>query len=93
MSGTDAASTRLTAKLIAELQARAETVGLVVTNRCQHCRAPLFDAKSVIAHAGPVCRKRHNPKNDPGATPAKKSRTRAAATIPNNPEGVQDDHQ
>lgn len=64
-------------KRIAELRAIAESLGLVVAARCKHCGAPLWNSKSLNAHAGPVCRARHE-KRGPGATPAKKSRTEAA---------------
>lgn len=77
-------SPKLTEKLAAELRARAETLGLVVTTRCRYCKAPLWDHRSVAAHAGPICRRRHE--NDPGATPAKKSRTEAAPITSNYQE-------
>lgn len=81
MTYPENAPPKISDRFIAELQARAELAGLVVTVRCRHCRAPLWDTQSVAAHAGPVCRRRHE-ESDPGATPAKKSRTRAARTIP-----------
>lgn len=52
-------STKLTEKRIAELRAIAESLGLVVATRCKHCGAPLWNVKSLTAHAGPVCRTRH----------------------------------
>lgn len=48
-----------TDKRIAELRAIAESLGLVVAARCKHCGAPLWNSKSLTAHAGPVCRARH----------------------------------
>ena len=72
---------KFTEKLAAELRARAAEQGWVLATRCQYCRAPLWDSQSVAAHAGPVCRRRHE-ESDLGATPAKKSRTEAARTIP-----------
>lgn len=50
---------KLTEKRIAELRAIAESLGLVVAARCKHCGAPLWNSKSLNAHAGPVCRARH----------------------------------
>lgn len=70
-------STRETDQRFAELRDIADSLGLVVTDRCQYCGQPIWDPKSLTARAGSVCRTRHK-KNDPGATPAKKSRTEAA---------------
>lgn len=70
-------STRETDQRFAELRDIADSLGLVVTARCQYCGAVISDPKSLTARAGSVCRTRHA-KNDPGATPAKKSRTEAA---------------
>lgn len=81
MSAPPEASPRLTDKEFAEFRARAESLGLMVSIRCKHCGAPLWDSRSVAAHAGPVCRRRHE--NDPGAHPAKNARTEAAAINPN----------
>lgn len=68
-------------KLAAELRARAAEHGWVLATRCQHCRAPLWDTKSVAAHAGPVCRARHK-KNDPSASNLAGERAEAVETIP-----------
>ncbi|HCG55504.1 MULTISPECIES: hypothetical protein [Brevibacterium] len=64
-------------KHLAEVQDFLASVGMVATARCQYCGAAISDPKSLTARAGSVCRTRHA-KNDPGATPAKKSRTEAA---------------
>lgn len=65
-----------TDKVIAELNARAQALGLTVTTRCQYCGAPLWDTRSIAENAGPICRRRHK-ENDPGARAAK-HRTEAA---------------
>lgn len=77
------ASPKLTERLAAELRERAEDLGLVVATRCRYCGAPLWDHRSIAAHAGPVCRKRHPTESDPGDSPAKKNITEAAAINPN----------
>lgn len=82
MSLPENAPPRLTEKLAAELRARAAEFGLIVTIRCRYCGSPLWSTESVAAHAGPVCRKRHNAKNDPSAHSAKNARTGAAKTVP-----------
>lgn len=80
MTYPENAPPRLTEQLAAELRSRAAEFGLIVTIRCRHCGAPLWDTQSVAAHAGPVCRRRHE--NDPGAHSAKNAATGAAETIP-----------
>lgn len=62
---------------IAEIQARAAALGLVIATRCTDCGAPLFDPKSISLGVGPVCRAKHT-KNDPAGTLAKESTSRAA---------------
>lgn len=90
MSVPPEVSPRVTSVRYAELQAAAGALGLVLTIRCRYCRAPLWDSTSVVAHAGPVCRRRHE--NDPGAHPAKNARTEAAEINPNHHEGDSVDH-
>lgn len=70
-------STRETDQRFAELRDIADSLGLVVTDRCQYCGQPIWDPKSLTARAGSVCRTRHT-KNDPGAHSAKNARTEAA---------------
>lgn len=53
------ASPKLTEQLAAQFRAQAAEFGLVLVSRCRFCSAPLFNEKSLAAHAGPVCRSRH----------------------------------
>lgn len=73
----DERSTRETDQRFAELRDIADSLGLVVTGRCQYCGAVISDPKSLTARAGSVCRTRHK-QNDPGAHSAKNARTEAA---------------
>lgn len=69
-------SSHLTDQRFAELRALADSLGLVVSMRCQYCGAPLWAAASLTAGAGPICRRKHE--NGPGAHPAKNARPEAA---------------
>lgn len=80
MSAPESAPPKLHDREIAEANARFTPLGYVLATRCIHCGAPLFDARSLAAKAGPVCRRRHE--NDPGAHSAKNAATGAAETIP-----------
>lgn len=75
---TDERSTRETDQRFAELRDIANSLGLVVTDRCQHCNQPIWDPKSLSARAGSVCRVRHGKENDPAGNVAKQSPGKAA---------------
>lgn len=74
----DERSTRETDQRFAELRDIADSLGLVVTDRCQYCGQPIWDPKSLTARAGSVCRIRHkendghtgNPTKNPTGTTA-----------------------
>lgn len=52
---------------LAEIQDFLESVGMVAAARCRFCGTPIVAAKSLAAHAGPVCRH----KNSSVGSPAK----------------------
>ncbi|MBG6218435.1 hypothetical protein IWX75_002918 [Arthrobacter sp. CAN_A6] len=55
------------AAVIAEMQRYAASVGMVLTSRCIRCKAPLWNAKSLHHHLGPICRAKLNTNGDPGS--------------------------
>ncbi|MGO2810999.1 MAG: hypothetical protein ACTIBG_05955 [Brevibacterium aurantiacum] len=65
-------------KHLAELQEFAESMGMVITGRCQYCGAVISDPKSLTARAGSVCRNRHK-KNDLVGEDSAKNHTDKAA--------------
>lgn len=71
-------STRETDQRFAELRAIADSLGLVVTGRCQYCGAVISDPKSLTARAGSVCRTRHKENDLVGEDSAKNHTDKAA---------------